>query len=317
MEISVLMSVYNDEKYLKKSIESILQQSFIDFEFIIINDGSTDSTQEILKFYSSIDKRIKIIEQPNSGMTKALNYGLSLAQGKYIARIDSDDISFPKRLEIQINFLELHPDIDLLGGGMQVIDDMDNVIGLRNIYIKNPNKALCHLNIYVHSDVMFRRSVLRKVIGYREKFQNAQDYDLWLRISEVSKIAKLQDILGQWRLNINGYTVARTSEQITEAKIIKMFHRQRIHRGYDDYNEYNPSTAFIHGIKINNDQYNYLVGCLLVRSLQLKEGRAKIKPFMIKTKSIHSIIYFFISYFPKPIVNSIYHLKDQYAIRCK
>jgi len=306
MKVSVLMTVYNDEKYLRKSIESILHQSFTDFEFIIINDGSTDSTADILHSYSSVDNRIKVIHQSNTGMTKALNFGLSISQGKYIARMDSDDISFSKRLEVEVEFLDKNPDIDLIGGGAQIIDAIDNVIGLRNIGVNDPMKTLSHLNIYQHSDVMFRSSVLKKVIGYRDKFRNAQDYDLWLRISEVSKIAKIPDIIGQWRLNAGGYTIARKYEQNTETKIIKKFHQQRLQKGYDDYEQYSPEPAVIHGIKIDEDQYNYIVGLYMVHSLQLKEGRTKIKPYMIKTKSIHSILIFFISFFPKIIIKAIY-----------
>lgn len=311
MKVSVLMTVYNDEKYLRKSIESILNQTFTDFEFIIVNDGSTDTTLEILQYYSSVDTRIILIDQTNTGMTKALNRGLSIAKGKYIARIDSDDISFPNRLALEVDFLENNSDIDLVGGGAQIIDDKDNIIGLRNIIVKNASKALLHLNIYQHSDVMFRRIVLEKVFGYRDKFRNAQDYDLWLRISEVSKIAKIKDILGHWRLNPSGYTVARNHEQNCEAKLIKKFHQQRTQTGHDSYDQYNPTLAVIHGQKINDDQYNYIAGCIMIHSLQLIEGREKIKPYMIKTKSIHSILIFLISFFPKPIIKYFYYIKDK------
>ena len=314
MDISVLMTVYNDEKYLNKSIESILNQSFRGFEFIIINDGSTDSTTDILNYYSSIDSRIRVFHKTNTGMTKALNFGLSISQGKYIARMDSDDISFPKRLEIEFEFLENNPDIDLIGGAAQIIDDMDNVIGLRNIGVKNPKKTLSHQNIFQHTDIMFRRSILKKVIGYREKFRNAQDYDLWLRISDVSEIAKIPDILGQWRLNAGGYTIARNYEQNTETNVIKKFHQQRLQKGYDDYEQYSPKPPVIHGIKIDKDRYNYIVGCHMVHSLQQKEGRNKIIPYMIKTKSIHSILIIIISYFPKSIIKFLYYLNDKIKI---
>ena len=314
MIISVLMSVFNDEKYLAKSIESILNQSFTDFEFIIINDGSTDKTIEILEFYSSKDKRIKVIHQPNTGMTKALNFGLSIAQGKYIARMDSDDISFSNRFEIEVNYLEQHSDIDLVGGGTQIIDDKGNIIGYRNIYVKNPSKVLGHLNIYQHSDVMFRKSVLEKVGGYRDKYRNAQDHDLWLRISEVSKIAKIHNILGQWRLNASGYTIARNNEQNLEAAIIKKSHQQRLKLGYDDYEQYLPAPAITHGIKIDDDQYDYIVGCFMVHSLKLKEGREKIKPYMKRTNLYHPKLIYCLSYLPKLIVNLVFYINDQNKI---
>ena len=111
--ISVVMSVYNGEKYLKRSIDSILNQTFKDFEFIIINDGSTDKSLEIIKSYD--DDRIVLIDQENKGLTKSLNIGIKTASGKYIARQDADDVSLPDRLKKQVDFLEVREDVVLLG----------------------------------------------------------------------------------------------------------------------------------------------------------------------------------------------------------
>ena len=124
--ISVIMSVYNDEKYLAKSIESILNQTYSDFEFIIINDGSTDKSMEIIDRYKNEDKRVVVVNQENMGLTKSLNKAIKLSKGKYIARMDSDDISVSNRLEKQIEFLKHNKDYALVGTNIVKINISDN-----------------------------------------------------------------------------------------------------------------------------------------------------------------------------------------------
>ncbi len=121
--VSVVMAVHNGEKYLRQAVESILAQTFMDFEFIIVNDGSNDSTDSILGEFASRDKRIIIVQNgKNIGLTRSLNRGLELAHGQLIARMDVDDISFPQRLEAQVDFMESHPEIGILGTAACVID---------------------------------------------------------------------------------------------------------------------------------------------------------------------------------------------------
>ncbi len=121
--VSVVMSVYNGERFLREAIESILSQTFRDFEFIIVNDGSTDGTAGILNSYALSDSRVRVFEQENMGQCASDNRGCSLARGKYIARMDSDDVSMRDRLERQIAFLENHEKVGLLGGAVEIIDD--------------------------------------------------------------------------------------------------------------------------------------------------------------------------------------------------
>jgi len=195
------MAVYNSEKYVREAVDSILNQTFKSFEFIIINDGSTDKTQEILESYN--DPRIVITHQKHMGLTKSLNKGIALAKGKFIARQDADDISLPDRLEKQIEFLELHKDIALLGTAAKIID-------IRGFYLRTVRYptdhsslsiAINHSNQFWHGSVMFRRQSFLELGGYQEILFTAQDYDLWLRFVEKFKVANLSDPLYKYRLN--------------------------------------------------------------------------------------------------------------------
>ncbi len=187
------MSVYNAEKYLQDAIESILNQTFTDFEFLIINDCSTDNSKNIIFSYK--DSRIQYIEnEQNIGLTKSLNKGIDIAKGKYIARMDADDISLPERLEKQILFLETNKDHALVGGEAIFIDEYDNQIktwhcgGDYQLLYSN----LFFGNVTPHSSVLIRTKII-KDYKYNENFKFAQDYELWQRIASKYKIANLYD----------------------------------------------------------------------------------------------------------------------------
>lgn len=193
------MPVYNGQRFLHGATESILCQTWSDFEFLIINDGSTDNSREIISSFS--DSRIRLIDNPsNIGLTKSLNKGLELAEGEYIARQDADDISYPKRLERQVQFLNAHPDIVLLGTQARAIDEKGRPhktnflripVGMLTI-----RWYLMFQNAFIHSSVMFRRSTVWKELGgYDESFERAQDYELWSRAAWSFKVDNLADVL--------------------------------------------------------------------------------------------------------------------------
>ena len=201
-KISVIMSVYNGEKYLAEAIESILEQTFKDFEFIIIDDGSTDKSLEILKEYAKKDSRIKIIaNQKNIGLTKSLNIGIKQAQGEYIARMDADDISLPHRFEKQICFLEKNPSYGAIGTSTKIIDKNGRVIKKVKL-VKSwvvIKQMLKFGNCFVHGSMMFKRYDYFKAGGYRKFFPVGQDFDLWLRMSKIKKMKNLKQCLYLWR----------------------------------------------------------------------------------------------------------------------
>jgi glycosyltransferase involved in cell wall biosynthesis len=203
--VSIIMPAYNENRNIDDSITSILLQTFRDFEFIVINDGSTDGTDEIIKKYMGWDDRIILIDHAtNQGILKSLNDGLEASRGKYIARMDADDISAHVRLEKQVDFLDSHPDIGLLGSDAVYIDPVGNEI----VRLKHPKDdllirwtiILC--NTFFHPTVMMRSSVLKEHdLKYRQDSQFSEDYDLWLRMMEYTSAANLPIPLVYYRVN--------------------------------------------------------------------------------------------------------------------
>ncbi len=195
-KITVLMAVYNAAKYLRVAVQSILDQSLGDFEFLIVNDGSTDSSRDILLSFN--DPRLRLLENPrNLGLTKSLNRGLEAARGQYIARMDADDISLPERFAKQLTFLEAHPEIGVLGTGFTWIDEQGKP-GKTILYSRNHGFILwylCFQNSIVHPSVMLRRDLILKFGGYREEALDSEDYDLWLRMGQTVRFANLEEPL--------------------------------------------------------------------------------------------------------------------------
>jgi glycosyltransferase involved in cell wall biosynthesis len=197
-EITVLMSCYNAEKYLSAAIESILTQTYRNFELLLINDGSTDSTLNLLRKYAEIDDRIKIIDKPNTGLTDSLNVGVFQAEGKWIARLDADDVAHISRLEKQLNFVNEHTQVILLGSGASDIDADGHILRTFR-YQKEHKKLLSSLENFKgfppHSSAFFNTKIAKEIGGYRPRILLAQDHDLWLRFSDKGQISALIDPL--------------------------------------------------------------------------------------------------------------------------
>jgi glycosyltransferase involved in cell wall biosynthesis/Tfp pilus assembly protein PilF/ubiquinone/menaquinone biosynthesis C-methylase UbiE/pyruvate-formate lyase-activating enzyme/dTDP-glucose pyrophosphorylase len=221
-KVSIVMSVFNQENFIDKAVKSILEQTFTDFEFIIINDGSTDETQKVLRRFD--DPRIRLIKQEeNMGLTSSLNRGMSIAKGKYIARMDGDDISLPTRLEKQVQFLDKHPEIAVVGTYSYWINDYQKVIGMSDFPHNNEKMQVDMLrrNCLCHGSIMSRRKVLEEFGFYDEEFKFAQDYDLWLRVSEQYKIANVPERLYLWRYGQKSISKIRKEEQDKFADIAR------------------------------------------------------------------------------------------------
>ena len=220
-KVSVLMSVYNGEKYLRNAVGSILNQTITDFEFIIINDGSTDGSREILEAYN--DDRIVLINQNNTGLTKALNKGLSLARGEYVARIDADDSANPARLEKQLIFLRNNPKVILLGSNCYKINENGSILSITDLPVDEVQIKwrLLFYDCLYHSTVMFRRKEVDNLGGYNTTIPYAQDYDLWLRIAEKYPVANLKEPLVYLRVPGEGaITYEKIDEQTQQAERI-------------------------------------------------------------------------------------------------
>ena len=180
MKISVIMSVYNGEEHLQKAISAVLNQTFKDFEFLIIDDGSTDNSYKIMRKFADKDKRIRLIRnRKNIGLTKSLNNAIMQSNGEYIARQDVDDISMPNRFQIQLNFLENNSDYTLCGTDVIVKQDINKSVGINEI--NDIRKNLIVSNYFVHSSVIMRKKILMKIGFYDENWLYGQDYELWCR----------------------------------------------------------------------------------------------------------------------------------------
>ena len=201
--ISVVMSVFNGQSFLSEAVDSILGQSFDDFEFVIIDDGSTDQTSDILRRYAARDARIRIHRHNNMGRTQSLNVGIRIAHGKYIARMDADDVSLPNRFQEQFSFMEGHPDVGLLGGASQLISGDGRVLdAIRYPTQDSEIRAAMRVgNPICHPSAFLRKELVLAVGGYRKPFDESEDYDLWLRISERSQLANLGKFVLQYRIH--------------------------------------------------------------------------------------------------------------------
>lgn len=207
LKVSVIMPVYNGEKYLTKAIDSILNQTFRDFELIVIEDGSTDSTSELLAAFK--DKRIRVVcNKKNIGVTNSLNIGLRQAKGDYIARCDADEINHPKRFERQVNFLNHHSDVVLVGSSVILINQDNMVIG--KVDFPQTHEEICRKiivrNSIAHPTVMFRKKTIEQVGFYRSIFNGAEDYDLWFRMLHKGKVQNLPEYLVKRRIHDNVVT---------------------------------------------------------------------------------------------------------------
>ena len=205
--ITVLMSVYNGERYLGQAIESILCQSYDDFEFLIVNDGSTDGTRDVIHSYD--DPRIRLIEnEANLGLARSLNHGIESARGAYIARQDADDISEPDRLTRQMAFLRRHPDIALLGSWYTVIDPHGRILAHKTLPCADIEIrwVLLFVSSFVHTAVIMPRYILSTVGLYDDSLAYAMDYDLWQRIARYHPVANLNAYLVRYRIHKNAMT---------------------------------------------------------------------------------------------------------------
>ena len=222
-KVTVLMPVYNGEKYLHEAIDSILNQTFTDFEFLIIDDGSTDNSLKIINSYQ--DPRVRLFQNfTNQGIAYSLNSGIDIAKGEYIARMDCDDISLPERLEKQINYLEKNLEIGILGTPCILFTDTDKYDQLYPVPITDLEIRWTMLltNPFAHPSVMIRHSTLSKNnLKYATNINAnfVEDYELWIRLLQYTKGENLKEPLLQYRSE-NGITNSHRKEQLTNHDLI-------------------------------------------------------------------------------------------------
>jgi glycosyltransferase involved in cell wall biosynthesis len=225
------MSTHNGAKYLREAVDSILGQSCADLEFIIIDDGSTDGTADVLGAYS--DPRIRVLRQENRGLTRSLNRGIREARGVFIARQDSDDFSLPGRLAKQAEFLSAHPEVALVGTAMNVVAEQGELLATfrQPCDAETIMSSLRKHNCICHGSVMFRRACFEQAGGYREEFSATQDYDLWLRFSELFHLANLDEPLYAYRFTTGSITVKKMVTQHRLAVLARQLAETRANGG--------------------------------------------------------------------------------------
>jgi len=220
--VSVVMAVYNGEPWLGEALDSVLGQSFRELELIVVDDGSTDGTPQRLATVA--DTRLSVLRQARSGQTAALNRGLRAARAPLIARIDADDIALPGRLERQVAFLGAHPNIGLLGTAAREITPDGTVVGTLAPPCDDHaiRRALRRSNPFIHSSIVFRRSLVDTVGAYDPSFAVAQDYDLWLRMSRITQLANLGEPLVLRRLAPGRLSSARDTTRLRDELVAKL-----------------------------------------------------------------------------------------------
>ncbi len=213
--VSVVMSVFNGERFLSETIDSVLNQTFRDFEFVIVDDGSTDATADILSRYVLRDGRIRVLRNGKKGRAASLNLGISLANGKYVANIDADDLAMPRRLEEQVAFMGKNPEVGVLGGAFELITDSGEVIDIVRHPLEDSQirSAMFRYNPICHSSVILRKDFVLASEGYRSAFEPSEDYDLWLRMSERGRLANLNNVLVRYRVHANQLSVRKLEHQ--------------------------------------------------------------------------------------------------------
>lgn len=220
-KVSVILPAYNAEKYIKEAVDSILGQTFMNFELIVINDCSKDSTEKILLSYT--DPRLVYVKnEQNLGVAGTLNKGLSLAKGTYIARMDADDISLPERFRKQVSYLDAHPDVAVLGTAVEIFGEgMSSQIRQFSQMPEQMKVDLFFSCGLAHPSVMMRADVIKELGGYDCAFEGMEDYELWCRVSRDYQIAALPEVLFRYRIHPSQVTKNPTEKYRTQMRNLK------------------------------------------------------------------------------------------------
>jgi hypothetical protein len=226
--VSVLLPVWNGERYLADAIDSVLAQTFADFELIVVDDGSNDGSGALIRRYR--DRRIQRIEnEKNLGVTRSLNLATARARGRYLARMDADDRCAPERFERQVAFLDAHPRVALVASRARRIDAHGSPLGVLDTPVDGEwlRRRLRLGNCIVHGSVMLRADAVRALGGYDEAMERAEDYDLWLRLAQLHAVAALPDLLYDWRDHGEGVGQRHHAEQEAATQRVQLAARRR------------------------------------------------------------------------------------------
>ena len=220
--VSVLMTVYNGRRYLREAVDSILQQSFTDFEFVIVDDGSADDTVGILREIERRDPRVRLFERPHAGIVPAANFGLKQCRGEFLARMDADDIALPDRFAVQVRALRDHPDVVVVGGAYDLIDAAGRF--LRREWPPLDDASLQELSLSGMTPIcqplaMMRMSAVRRAGEYDRVVETAEDNDMWLRLGEIGRLMCVPEVLLKYRQHANSVSEVKALAQAERIRI--------------------------------------------------------------------------------------------------
>lgn len=274
--VTVLMPVYNSEIYLEEAIDSILNQTFKNFELLIICETPTDDTKSLLEHYEKIDCRIRIYYQERQGLVASLNNGCELARGKYLARMDADDISLSMRLERQVNFMESHPDIGICGTWVKTIGDYKSRVWKYPIEDAKIRCSNFFNSSFAHPSVVIRSNLLPFLRGpYDTEYRHAEDYDLWVKCSQYTHFANLGEVLLLYRRHSNNVSAYHKKEQQQAADKVRLNQLLQL------------------GIRPSDEEFNLHRSISSYRFYAKKDYVEHVESWLIKVKSANAKMNFY------------------------
>jgi len=308
LPVTVLMPAYNAADYIREAIDSVLKQTFRDFELLIINDGSRDETEAIIRSYT--DPRIRLYSQENRGVTGALNYGLQLARGKYIARFDADDICYPERLQIQYDYMEAHPGCVLAGGASDYIDKDGRFLfewqppAYDSEAIRQQITSVCPFD---HPAVMYVREVALQAGGYPKGAIHFEDHLFWVRFFDFGSVANLAVPLIRHRFNPGSVTI----DERWRGPEFKQIKYRSVRNGYitDEDAARLKEIVSVQDIKKYKDAayYTMIAKKYLWNRHQPAEARANLrKALSIMPLKAAPYLLYLLSFLPEQWIRSLY-----------
>jgi glycosyltransferase involved in cell wall biosynthesis len=308
--VTVLMPAYNAEPYIRDAIDSVLNQTFMDFELLIINDGSIDKTEDIIKDFA--DKRIVLVNKAHEGLSKALNTGIKRAKGKYIARFDADDICFAERLQKQVTFLDAHADHLITGSDAEYMIETGEFLFHFKCIAHTHDEIISKLYFYcpfIHSSVMFRKDAVTMAGGYPEQAHQFEDYLLWIKLSNSGKLHNIPEPLIKVRFNPSSVTI----DERWRGKHFRLIKKRIIQRGHVTMEEGNQLLAIINKQnieEIKKGAYYALCGKkFLANNYQPAKAREQIKKAItVYPYRWDNYALIMLSYFPEKIIKWLYKL---------
>ena len=227
--VSVVTAVYNGERFLREAVDSVLGEGFEDLELVVVDDGSTDATPQILAAYAARDPRVVVHREEGDTLAQLLNRGIRIARAPLLARLDADDVSLPGRFEKQVRFMREHPEVVLLGGQALLVDEEGREFGTATYPLDDAELrgAMESINPFVHSAVVIRRDAYDAVGGYRENLPHAEDLDLWLLLAERGKLANLPDPVVKYRIHGSQLSLQKQEDQAVHAAATRVSARAR------------------------------------------------------------------------------------------